>query len=202
MTMPVGEQIVLDDDGEGEGEESDPVLAEEAGVCDNPSHSANPSSFSNSTAAPGGFAGGGAPVQGARPRKISRPRTDMVVKIHRELGRVQLYVTQATEDHIKEAMRLMETADAGGDLSWGKNITSWEAWLAQEEQEKRALHFVGSMLPPGVPPGHLSDVVPPGAMQRAGAQVGQSYPAQSLKDFNEECLWGATGGRQGGRNPK
>jgi len=44
--MASGEQIVLDDDGDGESEEADPLCVDEADVGGNPSLTTNPSSMS------------------------------------------------------------------------------------------------------------------------------------------------------------
>ena len=63
--MTEGERIVLGDEGEGDSEDSDPVLVTgEASVGGSAGVSAGPSSFSHSTVAPGSSGAFGAPPRG------------------------------------------------------------------------------------------------------------------------------------------
>jgi hypothetical protein len=134
--MTSGEQIMLDDEGEGESEESDPLRVDEADVGGNPSHSTNPSSFSNSTANPGyRFA----PQQGSATSRINRPRNHTVKKVHFKLANTTLNVAQASVDYIKTAVRLMEHS---GEPEWTENMTKFKQRLANlgDDRALRACH--------------------------------------------------------------
>ena len=91
--MTEGERIVLGDEGEGESDDSDPVLVTgEASVGGSADVSAGPSSFSHSTTAPRSSGAFGAPP--AAPQagggEIRKPRSDTVRGIFRELGQKTL----------------------------------------------------------------------------------------------------------------
>jgi hypothetical protein len=87
--MTGGERIVLGDEGEGDSDDSDPVLfTGEASVAGSAAVSAGPSSFSHSTAAPGSsgaFRAPPAPPQAGGGR-IMKPRSDTVRRVLRELA--------------------------------------------------------------------------------------------------------------------
>ena len=169
--MTEGERIMLGDEGEGESDDSDPVLVTgEASVGGSAGVSAGPSSFSHSTVAPGSSGAFGVPP--AAPQagggRILKPRSDTVTKIFRELAGKTLTTPTLTEEDIREALVLMKCAMELGDKQWAKKIAWFEAWLAKQDQAGVAKEFGYDHLPPPSP-AHLADVVPPGAMVRAGA---------------------------------
>ena len=91
--MTESERIVLGEEGEGDSDDSDPVLVMgEASVGGSAGVSAGHSSFSHSTVAPGSSGPFGAPP--AAPQAgggaIRKPRADTVRTILRELGQKTL----------------------------------------------------------------------------------------------------------------
>jgi hypothetical protein len=62
----------------------------------------------------------------------------------------------------------MKRAVEVGQMSYAENVPKFEAWLAKQGQAGVAKAFGYDHLPPPLPT-RLADVVPPGAMVRAGA---------------------------------
>ena len=169
--MTESERIVLGDEGEGDSDDSDPVLfTGEASVAGSAAVSAGPSSFSHSTAAPGSSGAFRAPP--AAPQagggRIMKPRSDTVRRVFRELAGKTLGTDDPTKDDIREALALMKRAVDEGRKSCAENVSKFEAWLAKQGQAGVAKAFGYDHLPPP-PPAHLANVIPPGAMVRAGA---------------------------------
>jgi len=159
---------VLGDEGEGESDDSDPVLVTgEASVGGSAAVSAGPSSFSHSTVAPGSSGAPPAAPQAGGGR-IRKPRSDVVRGVFRELAQTTLTTTDPTEEEICQALVLMERAVAEGNMFWAKHVPKFKAWLAQKDQAGVAKAFGYDQIPPPLPT-HLAHIVPPGAMVRAGA---------------------------------
>ena len=97
-----------------------------------------------------------------------KPRSDTIRKIFRELAGKTLTTPEPTKEDIREVLALMKCAMELGDKQWADKIAKFEAWLAKQDQAGVAKAFGYDHLPPP-PPAHLADVVPPGAMVRAGA---------------------------------
>ena len=169
--MTEGERIVRGDEGEGESDDSDTVLVTgEASVGGSAGVSAGPSSFSQSTVAPGssGAFGASSAAPQAGGGAIRKPRSDTVRTIFRELASKTLTTLEPTPEEYREALALMKCAMDQGHKKWAEKIAKFEAWLAKQDQAGVAKAFGYDHLPPP-PPTHLADVVPPGAMVRAGA---------------------------------
>ena len=169
--MTDGERIVLGDEGEGDSDDSDPVLVTgEASVGGSATVSAGPSSFSHSTAAPGSSGAFRAPP--AAPQagggRIMKPRSDTVRRVFRELAGKTLGTDDPTKDDIREALALMKRAVEEGQMSYAENVSKFEAWLAKQGQAGVAKAFGYDQISPYLP-AHLAHIVPPGAMGRAGA---------------------------------
>ena len=162
---------MLGDEGEGDSDDSDPVLfTGEASVAGSAAVSAGPSSFSHSTAAPGSSGAFRAPP--AAPQagggRIMKPRSDTVRRVFRELAGKTLGTDDPTKDDIREALALMKRSVEVGQMSFAENVPKFEAWLAKKGQAGVAKAFGYDQIPPALPT-HLADIVPPGAMGRAGA---------------------------------
>ena len=169
--MTEGERIVLGDEGEGDSDDSDPVLVTgEASVAGSAAVSAGPSSFSHSTAAPGSSGAFRAPP--AAPQagggRIMKPRSDTVRRVFRELAGKDLATSNPTPEDIREALALMKRAVEEGQKSYAENVPKFEAWLAKKGQAGVAKAFGYDHISPPLPT-HPAHVVPPGAMSRAGA---------------------------------
>ena len=168
--MTEGERIVLGDEGEGESDDSDPVLVTgEASVAGSAAVSAGPSSFSHSTVAPGSSGAFRAPPGGTKAggRAIRRPRSDTVRAVFREQAGKTL-TGDPTIDDIREALALMKRAMERGQMNYAENVPKFEAWLAKQDQADVAKAFGYDQISPPLP-AHLAHIVPPGAMGRAGA---------------------------------
>ena len=166
--MTEGERIVLGDEGEGESDDSDPVLVTgEASVGGSAGVSSGPSGFSHSTIAPG-FSGASGATPAAPQARILAPRIDILKKIFRELARKTLVTTQATPLDVREAVTLMKSDIAQGNQTYIKNVPKFEAWLAKQDQAAVATTFGYDQIPPPLP-AHPAHIVPPGEMVRAGA---------------------------------
>ena len=183
--MTEGERIVLGDEGEGDSEDSDPVLVTgEASVGGSAGVSAGPSSFSHSTVAPGSSGAFGAPPAApqARGGRIMKPRSDTVRSIHRELAQKTLGTLEPTKEDIREALELMKRALAQGHHKWAEKVPKFEAWLAKAAQADRSPSFGHDHLPPSLPTS-LADILPPGAMHHAGAPAAKNPVAQLTSLF-------------------
>ena len=169
--MTESERIVLGEEGEGDSDDSDPVLVMgEASVGGSAGVSAGHSSFSHSTVAPGSSGPFGAPP--AAPQAgggaIRKPRADTVRTILRELGQKTLGTVEPTRQDIRDAVALMKRAVEQGQVRWAEKLGKFEAWLAKQDRTDRFQSFGYDHIPPP-PPANLADVVPPGSMRRAGA---------------------------------
>ena len=180
--MTEGERIVLGDEGEGESDDSDPVLVTgEASVGGSAGVSSGPSGFSHSTIAPG-FSGASGATPAAPQARILAPRIDILKKIFRELARKTLVTTQATPLDVREAVTLMKSDIAQGNQTYIKNVPKFEAWLAKQDQAYRSRSFGYDHIPAHLP-AHLANVVPPEAMHRAGAPAANNPVAQFTSLF-------------------
>ena len=162
---------MLGDEGEGDSDDSDPVLfTGEASVAGSAAVSAGPSSFSHSTAAPGSSGAFRAPP--AAPQagggRIMKPRSDTVRRVIRELAGKDLATDNPTPEDIREALALMKRAVEGGQMSYAELVPKFEAWLAKQGQAGVAKAFGYDQISPPLP-AHPAHIVPPGAMGRAGA---------------------------------
>jgi len=159
---------VLGDEGEGESDDSDPVLVTgEDSVGGSAAVSAGPSSFSHSTVAPGSSGAPPAAPQAGN-GEIRKPRSDVVRKAFRELAQKTLTTTDPTDEEIRQALVLLERAVAEGHMFWAKHVPKFKEWLAKQGQAGVAKAFGYDQIPPALP-AHLAHIVPPGAMVRAGA---------------------------------
>jgi hypothetical protein len=169
--MTGGERIVLGDEGEGDSDDSDPVLfTGEASVGGSAGVSAGPSSFSHSTVAPGSSGAFCPPPAAPKARggRIMKPRSDTIRKIFRELAGKTLATSDPTKDDIREAVALMKRDMEQGNSGYADNVPKFEAWLAKQDQGAVATTFGYDQIPPPLP-AHPAYIVPPGAMVRAGA---------------------------------
>ncbi len=159
---------MLGDEGEGDSDDSDPVLVTgEASVGGSAAVSAGPSSFSHSTVAPRSSGALPAAPQAGGGR-IMKPRSDTIRGVFRELAGKDLGTTNPTREDILEALALMKRDVAQGRMRYAENVPKFEAWLAKTGQAGVAKAFGYDHLPPPLP-AHLVNVVPPGSMVRAGA---------------------------------
>ena len=181
--MPGGERVVLADEGEGESEESDPILVtEEANVGGNAGVSTGPSTLSTATAAPrsSGTIGStpAAPQPStSRPRK---PRWDTVGTVFRELAGIDLATKNPTLDDVKGAVALMQQAgarDTHARAKYAARLSAFELYIKHSEQAQAGQAFARDHLPPPQP-SHLAEVVPHGAMLRAGAPAANNAVTQ------------------------
>lgn len=183
--MTEGERIVLGDEGEGDSDDSDPVLVTgEASVGGSAGVSAGPSSFSHSTVAPGSSGAFRAPPAApqARGGGIRKPRSDTVKTIHLELAQKTLGTLDPTKDDIRDAVVLMKRALAQGNNKWAKHVPKFEAWLAKAGQADRSQSFGHDHIPDHLPT-NLADIVPPGAMHHAGAPAAKNVVAHWASFF-------------------
>ena len=125
--MTESERIVLGEEGEGDSDDSDPVLVMgEASVGGSAGVSAGHSSFSHSTVAPGSSGPFGAPP--AAPQAgggaIRKPRADTVRTILRELGQKTLGTVEPTRQDIRDAVALMKRAVEQGQVRWAEKLGS------------------------------------------------------------------------------
>ena len=169
--MTGGERIVLGDEGEGDSEDSDPVLVTgEVSVGGSAGVSAGPSSFSHSTVAPGSSGAFRPPPAAPKARggRIMKPRSDTIRKIFRELAGKTLATSDPTKDDIRTAVALMKRDMEQGNSGYADNVPKFEAWLAKQDQGDVATAFGDDQIPPPLP-AHPAHIVPPGEMVRAGA---------------------------------
>ena len=162
---------MLGDEGEGDSDDSDPVLfTGEASVGGSAGVSAGPSSFSHSTVAPGSSGAFRPPPAAPKARggRIMKPRSDTIRKIFRELAGKTLATSDPTKDDIREAVALMKRDMEQGNSGYADNVPKFEAWLAKQDQGAVATTFGYDQIPPPLP-AHPAHIVPPGAMVRAGA---------------------------------
>ena len=162
---------MLGDEGEGDSDDSDPVLfTGEASVGGSAGVSAGPSSFSHSTVAPGSSGAFRPPPAAPKARggRIMKPRSDTIRKVFRELAGKTLATSDPTKDDIREAVALMKRDMEQGNSGYADNVPKFEAWLAKQDQGAVATAFGYDQIPPPLP-AHPAHIVPPGAMVRAGA---------------------------------
>ena len=185
--MTESERIVLGDEGEGDSDDSDPVLfMGEASVAGSAAVSAGPSSFSHSTAAPGSSGAFRAPP--AAPQagggRIMKPRSDTVRRLFRELAGKTLGTLDPTKADIRDAVVLMKRALAQPrpQKKWAKHVPKFEAWLAKADQADRSQSFGHDHIPDYLPT-NLADIVPPGAMHHAGAPAANNVVAHWASFF-------------------
>ena len=158
---------MLGDEGEGDSDDSDPVLVTgEASVGGSAAVSAGPSSFSHSTVAPRSSGAPPAAPQAGGGR-IMKPRSDTIRGVFRELAAKDLGTNTPTREDILEALALMKRDVAQGRMRYAENVPKFEAWLAKTGQAGVAKAFGYDQIPPPLP-AHPAHIVPPGEMVRAG----------------------------------
>jgi hypothetical protein len=183
--MTGGERIVLGDEGEGDSDDSDPVLfTGEASVGGSAGVSAGPSSFSHSTVAPGSSGAFRPPPAAPKARggRIMKPRSDTIIKVFRELAGKTLATSNPTKEDIRTAVALMKRDVEQGNSSYADNVPKFEAWLAKQDQAAVATTFGYDQIPPPLP-AHPAHLVPPGEMVRAGAPAVNNPVAQFTSLF-------------------
>ena len=155
--MPGGERVVLADEGEGESEESDPILVtEEANVGGNAGVSTGPSTLSTATAAPRSSGTIGSTPTAPQPStsKPRKPRWDTVGTVFRELAGIDVATKNPTLDDVKGAAALMQQAcarDTHARARYAARLSAFELYIKHSEQAQAGQAFAREHLPPPQP---------------------------------------------------